>query len=145
MNKFISSLLKVKNDNNIRMKRMLDDVSASMRKQGNGCYSEGYGVLYMNARKGTRDPISHLLKIADAVGYYGPIGAPNQAPLINKISKYYGCFIGIESERNRLVRFLTDIQDAHDDVFCPFIKNKHPDPMNNFLLRCMLIGQKIGI
>lgn len=141
----LSRQLRIKQHNTHKMRKVLEVVRTNIYTKG-GCFIENVGVSYYNPKNGTRDPIGWLLTPRDVKQHFGLIKDDAQKPLVRKIEKRFGINVSREQERQRFVKFLQALQDAHDEVFDEF---NNDEPKENrislFGGKCNQIANEYGI
>lgn len=110
-------------------------------KQGDGCYDR-MGACYKNKNK--RDVISALCP-PQTVRWntYGVVSADEQRYLVRAIAKRHSVDIERANDRVKFVKFLQDLQDAHDLAFDPF-NEVSGDRMVAFLENCDTIRSSLN-
>ena len=130
----------IKSRNNKKMNFILDIAVEKIMEQGCGCFVTATGVAYIDYKSGYRDSIGILLKRSDLAGHSSWIASETSKPLVAKLRTKFGIDISMQSENDRFVKFLTKLQDAHDDNFCEFnrehVSLRPKDLMNAFLFDC---------
>lgn len=112
-----------------------------IRKQGCGCSIDGVGAVYKNGK--LRDAIAILLAPSQISNHtYGEISEDEQKYIVKKIAAMYSVRCDIAVEYSTFVKFLQDLQDAHDDAFDCF-NQVDGDRMQFFIDRCNKIKESL--
>ena len=105
-----------------------------IQKQGCGCTLDGVGAVYKNGN--LRDAIAILLAPSAIYNHtYGEISEDEQAYIVKKIASMYSIRYDLPADRQFLVKFLQQLQDAHDNAFDGF-DHVDGDRMEFFLSEC---------
>lgn len=105
-----------------------------IQKQGCGCTLDGVGAVYKNGT--LRDAIAILLAPSAIHNHtYGEISEEEQFYIVKKIARMYSVRYYLPVEREFLVKFLQQLQDAHDNAFDGF-NHVDGDRMQFFLSEC---------
>jgi len=105
-----------------------------IQKQGCGCTLDGVGAVYKNGN--LRDAIAILLAPSAIYNHtYGEISEDEQAYIVKKIASMYSIRYDLPADRQFLVKFLQQLQDAHDNAFDGF-NHVDGDRMEFFLSEC---------
>lgn len=105
-----------------------------IQKQGCGCTLDGVGAVYKNGN--LRDAIAILLAPSAIYNHtYGEISEDEQAYIVKKIASMYSIRYDLSADRQFLVKFLQQLQDAHDNAFDGF-NHVDGDRMEFFLSEC---------
>lgn len=105
-----------------------------IQKQGCGCTIDGVGSVYKNGT--LRDAIAILLAPSAIHNHtYGEISEDDQSYIVKKIASMYSVRYDLPADREFLVKFLQQLQDAHDNAFDGF-NHVDGDRMQFFLSEC---------
>lgn len=105
-----------------------------IQKQGCGCTKDGVGAVYKNGT--LRDAIAILLAPSVIHNHtYGEISEDDQAYIVKQIASRYSIPYAMAPDREFLVKFLQQLQDAHDNAFDGF-NQVDGDRMQFFLSEC---------
>lgn len=139
-------LLTVKKHNNHMMTKMLKLSMEKIHKQGSGCFIKDYGVAYVDVGSNTKDSIAIVTAVSDKYlkKHYGLISDEFQKPLVKHLIKRFMIDVSIETERERFITFLQELQYAHDVAFDQFSKDYDGESsVLKFLLQCEKIKKSM--
>lgn len=105
-----------------------------IQKQGAGCNIPGYGAAYKYG--GKLDAIAILLG-PDSIrsNMFETISSESMKKIVNAISRKYQVRIDTHESYSNFVKFLQDLQDAHDFSFDEYTADADSDSMGEFTLR----------
>lgn len=112
-----------------------------IQKQGGGCSIDGIGAVYKNGTQ--RDAIAILLAPSAIKNHtYGEISEEDQGYIVKQICNLYSIQYAMIPDREFLIKFLQQLQDAHDNAFDCF-NPVDGDRMQFFLNECNKIKESL--
>jgi len=110
----------IKDKNSIALTKIIEDSKNAILSQAGGCYIPEYGVDYFNPITKTRDSIGLLVPFysnGKLRRHYGLINQESQKPIVRIIQKTYEINVSRNTEYDRFVQILQELQCAHDAAF----------------------------
>ena len=141
INTRISNIVNNRKKLNNKCLAVLKTSMSRIQKQGCGCSIDGVGAVYKNGK--LRDAIAILIAPSQISNHtYGEISEDEQKYIVKKIAAMYSVRCDNAVEYSTFVKFLQDLQDAHDDAFDCF-NHVECDRMQFFIDRCNKIKESL--
>ena len=133
----------IKDKNSIALTKIIEDSKNAILSQAGGCYIPEYGVDYFNPITKTRDSIGLLVPFysnGKLKRHFGLMNQESQKPIVRIIQKTYKINVSRNTEYDRFIQILQELQYAHDAAF-DFGRND----MNLFVNLCNKLIKEIHV
>jgi len=133
----------IKDKNDIALAKIIEDSKNAILSQAGGCYIPEYGVDYFNPITKTRDSIGLLVPFysnGKLKRHFGLMNQESQKPIVRIIQKTYKINVSRNTEYDRFIQILQELQYAHDAAF-DFGRND----MNLFVNLCNKLIKEIHV